>query len=46
MGNFILKAMFPTQLMLRSIGKTIIDTLFKDTDPIGKIIKIDGKTLP
>ena len=25
------------------VGKTIIDTLFKDTDPIGKIIKVDGK---
>lgn len=42
-GKFYSESDVSNSANVALIGKTISDTLFKDTDPIGKIIKIDGK---
>jgi putative ABC transport system permease protein len=42
-GKFYTESDVSNSANVALVGKTIIDTLFKDTDPIGKIIKIDGK---
>jgi putative ABC transport system permease protein len=42
-GKFYTESDVSNSANVALVGKTIIDTLFKDTDPIGKIIKVDGK---
>jgi putative ABC transport system permease protein len=42
-GKFYTESDVSNSANVALVGKTVIDTLFKDTDPIGKIIKIDGK---
>lgn len=42
-GKFYSESDVSNSANVALIGKTILDTLFKDTDPIGKILKIDGK---
>jgi putative ABC transport system permease protein len=42
-GKFYTESDVSNSANVALVGKTIIDTLFKDVDPIGKIIKIDGK---
>jgi len=42
-GKFYTESDVSNSANVALVGQTIIDTLFKDTDPIGKIIKVDGK---
>lgn len=42
-GKFYSESDVSNSANVALIGKTILDTLFKDMDPIGKILKIDGK---
>ena len=42
-GKFYTESDVSNSANVALVGKTIIDTLFKDTDPIGKIVKVDGK---
>ncbi len=42
-GKFYTESDVSNSANVALVGKTIMDTLFKDTDPIGKIVKVDGK---
>jgi len=42
-GNFYSKSDVSNALNVAVIGQTVIKNLFRKTDPIGKIIKLDGK---
>jgi putative ABC transport system permease protein len=42
-GKFYTESDVSNSANVALVGKTITDALFKDADPIGKIIKVDGK---